>query len=61
MFSLFQVSHHNHGPNTLKVVSNTIKHGRELRLQSLNNYRKKVNLEPHTSFEEMTGANLHII
>ena len=52
---LFQVSHHNHGPETIKVISHSIKHGRQLRLQSLNNYRRMFNLDPHTSFEEMTG------
>lgn len=50
-----QVTHHNHGPETLKVASNTIAHGRQLRLQPLNNYRKMFHLEPHKSFEEMTG------
>ncbi|KAK6979623.1 prostaglandin G/H synthase 2 [Biomphalaria glabrata] len=49
------MSHHNHGPYTINVLKETILHGRQLRLQSLNNYRKRFNLDPYTSFEELTG------
>ncbi|XP_076436355.1 prostaglandin G/H synthase 2-like isoform X2 [Babylonia areolata] len=49
------MSHHNHGPSTLHVLRDSILHQRELRFQSLNNYRKRFNLPPLTSFEELTG------
>lgn len=45
----------NHGKYTIPVVKELIKHGRTLRLQSFNNYRKRFNLEAFTSFEELTG------
>ena len=50
-----QVTHHNHGAPTLHVALMTIKHGRELRLQSFNEYRKRFNLQPMKSFRELTG------
>ncbi|XP_059141342.1 prostaglandin G/H synthase 2-like [Physella acuta] len=49
------MSHHNHGPSTIGVVRDTILHGRKLRYQSLNNYRRRFNLEPYESFEDLTG------
>ncbi|XP_063423771.1 prostaglandin G/H synthase 2-like [Mytilus trossulus] len=45
----------NHGKYTVNVVKELIKHGRTLRLQPLNNYRKRFNLKPFKSFEELTG------
>ena len=50
-----QVSHHNHGKDTLDVGVQVIKYQRNLRMQSFNNYRKRFGLEPYKSFEEMTG------
>lgn len=50
-----QVTHHNHGMATLHVALMTIQHGRELRLQSFNEYRKRFNLPPFKSFRELTG------
>ena len=50
------MSHHNHGQYTLDVAIEVIKHQRELRMQSFNNYRKHFGLEPYKSFEEMTGT-----
>lgn len=49
------MSHHNHGPLTIPVLRDTILHGRELRFQSMNNYRRRFNLKPYESFEELTG------
>ena len=45
----------NHGKYTIPVVKELIRHGRTLRLQSINNYRKRFNLQAFTSFEELTG------
>ncbi|CAG2191006.1 COX2 [Mytilus edulis] len=45
----------NHGAITLPVVQKLIQNGRTLRLQSYNNYRKRFNLQPYKSFEELTG------
>lgn len=44
----------NHGKYTIPVVKELIKHGRTLRLQSFNNYRKRFNMRPLKSFEELT-------
>ncbi|XP_050414504.1 prostaglandin G/H synthase 2 [Patella vulgata] len=49
------MSHHNHCYMTLSVVRDTIKHGRELRLQSLNRYRQRFGLPAYKSFQELTG------
>ncbi|CAG5125570.1 unnamed protein product, partial [Candidula unifasciata] len=49
------MSHHNHGPSTIHVLKDTILQGRLLRFQPFNNYRKRFNLEPYTSFEDLTG------
>ncbi|CAG5135125.1 unnamed protein product, partial [Candidula unifasciata] len=50
-----QMSHHNHGPYTINVLRELILQGRSLKLQSLNNYRKRFHLEPYTSFQDLTG------
>nr|KAG5712100.1 hypothetical protein BaRGS_020826 [Batillaria attramentaria] len=52
------MSHHNHGPATIPVLRDSILHQRQLRLQSLNNYRKRFNLPAYTSFEELTGETV---
>ncbi|KAK7094706.1 prostaglandin G/H synthase 2-like [Littorina saxatilis] len=52
------MSHHNHGPGTLHVLRDSIIHQRQLRFQSLNNYRKRFNLAPYTTFEELTGETV---
>ncbi|KAK3088071.1 hypothetical protein FSP39_014318 [Pinctada imbricata] len=46
---------YNHGPFTIPVVRDLISHGRKLRLQPFNNYRKKFNMKPVKTFEELTG------
>lgn len=53
----------NHGKYTLAVVKELMKHGRTLRLQSFNNYRKRFNLPAHKSFQELTGQfkSLHLL
>lgn len=38
-----------------KVAVGTIKESRELRIQPFNEYRKRFNLEPYTSFRDFTG------
>lgn len=47
------------GQNTdhhvLHVAVEVIKESRELRLQPFNEYRKRFNLKPYTSFQELTG------
>ncbi|KAK3600358.1 hypothetical protein CHS0354_015956 [Potamilus streckersoni] len=50
-----RMSHHNHHPLTLHVAKETIEHGRQLRFQSLNQYRKRFGLPPIKSFLELTG------
>ncbi|KAJ8300006.1 hypothetical protein KUTeg_021525 [Tegillarca granosa] len=45
----------NHGPTTIPVVKQLIQHGRTLRFQSFNQYRKRFDLKPFKSFEELTG------
>ncbi|XP_014668726.1 PREDICTED: prostaglandin G/H synthase 2-like [Priapulus caudatus] len=50
-----RMSHHNHGPSTLHIAVATLKHGRLLRLQPFNEYRKRFGLRPYGSFEELTG------
>lgn len=37
------------------VAVRTIKESRQLRLQSFNEYRKRFNLQPYTSFRHFTG------
>lgn len=46
---------HNINAMVTKVAVGTIKESRELRLQSFNQYRKRFNLTPYTSFSEFTG------
>ncbi|KAL5011733.1 hypothetical protein ScPMuIL_010284 [Solemya velum] len=52
-----QMSHHNHSPMTLKVIKEAIEHGRQLRFQPLNQYRKRFGLKPYTSFQDLTGED----
>ena len=60
---MLQFTVKNHGKFTIPVVTKLIRHGRTLRLQSFNNYRKRFNLQAFTSFEELTGKKfiIHII
>ncbi|MFT7809070.1 prostaglandin G/H synthase 2 [Arapaima gigas] len=37
------------------VATKSIEHSREMHYQSLNNYRKRFNMRPYISFEELTG------
>ena len=55
MFFELQMAHHNHEKNTLEVAVSVIGHERALRMQSFNNYRRRFNLRPYESFEDMTG------
>ncbi|XP_074654071.1 prostaglandin G/H synthase 2-like [Tubulanus polymorphus] len=50
-----QIGPRNHGVYTLGVVKSVLHEGRELRLQSFNEYRKKYLLKPYESFQELTG------
>lgn len=54
-YYILQFTVRNHPHFGVKVAKNVIKHGRELRLQSYNNYRKRFNLQPFQSFEQLTG------
>lgn len=49
------LNHHNHGPVVLDVFKQVVRQGRELRLQSFNNYRLKFGMPKYTSFMELTG------
>lgn len=55
LFLRLQFGPHNHGPYTVPVVAELIKHGRTLRLQSFNQYRKRFDMKPYKSFEALTG------
>lgn len=59
MFVLEQIGG---GQNINKVILNVaegvIKESRELRLQPFNEYRKRFNLRPYTSFSDFTGIIL---
>lgn len=46
---------HNTNAVMAEVVLNTIKEGRQLRTQPFNEYRKRFNLKPYTSFRQFTG------
>ncbi|KAK9974332.1 hypothetical protein ABG768_022435 [Culter alburnus] len=46
---------HNIHPVVCKVAEGVIIESRELRLQPFNEYRKRFNLKPYTSFSEFTG------
>nr|ALG96656.1 cyclooxygenase [Macellomenia sp. JCH-2014] len=48
------MTYRNHGAVTQHVIKEVIEHGRELRFQSFNNYRKRFGLEPYTSFQQLT-------
>nr|QHX41555.1 prostaglandin G/H synthase 2 [Octopus vulgaris] len=50
-----QMTAYNHGVVTLHVAKEIIEHGRLLRLQSFNNYRRRFNLKPYKNFFELTG------
>uniref|UniRef100_A0A8C2FZI4 Prostaglandin G/H synthase 1 n=1 Tax=Cyprinus carpio TaxID=7962 RepID=A0A8C2FZI4_CYPCA len=54
-FSLGTFSGHNIHPVVRKVAEGVIIESRELRLQPFNEYRKRFNLKPYTSFSEFTG------
>ncbi|XP_052789635.1 prostaglandin G/H synthase 2-like [Mya arenaria] len=45
----------NHNEFTLPVAKQTIQHGRTLRYQSFNQYRKRFGLLPYKTFEDLTG------
>ncbi|XP_060744604.1 prostaglandin G/H synthase 2a [Tachysurus vachellii] len=38
-----------------KMATNVLEHSREMRYQSFNAYRKRFNMQPYRSFEELTG------
>lgn len=45
----------NVAPAVLKVAIKSIEDSRQMRYQSINAYRKRFNMKPYKSFEEMTG------
>ncbi|CAH1263434.1 PTGS2 [Branchiostoma lanceolatum] len=47
----------NIGPVNLKVAVETIKAGRKLRMQSLNQYRKRFGMPPYKTFLELTAGD----
>uniref|UniRef100_T1IVL4 prostaglandin-endoperoxide synthase n=1 Tax=Strigamia maritima TaxID=126957 RepID=T1IVL4_STRMM len=49
------LTRNNHAVLLQPVLKSAIKHGRQLRLQSYNEYRKRFGLEPKKSFFELTG------
>ena len=55
IFWCFQIYWGNHGPATIKVAKQVLQHGRQLRLQSLNNYRVEFGLDRYADFMDMTG------
>ena len=50
-----KVGPRNHDVTTLYVIKQIMEHGRELRLQSFNNYRARFGEKPYASFEELVG------
>lgn len=48
------IAGHNFGEAVRFVITSTIRQGRELRLQPLNQYRKVFNLPPHKTFLDLT-------
>lgn len=48
-------------PVVTHVAVRTIKESRELRIQPFNEYRKRFNLEPYTSFRQFTGKKGNIV
>lgn len=49
---------HNTHEAVLKVAEMVIKESRATRVQPFNEYRKKFNLKPYSSFEEFTGKHI---
>ncbi|KAL1022835.1 hypothetical protein UPYG_G00033020 [Umbra pygmaea] len=45
----------NVAPAVLMVAQKSIEHSRQMRYQSINAYRKRFNMKPYTSFEDLTG------
>ncbi len=55
-YNLLQVAGgRNVAPALLKVAMKSIEDSRQMRYQSINAYRKRFNMKPYKSFEEMTG------
>ncbi|XP_078685368.1 prostaglandin G/H synthase 2-like [Branchiostoma floridae x Branchiostoma belcheri] len=52
-----QIGPKNIGPVNLKVAVETIKHERNLRMQGLNQYRKRFGIPPYKTFLELTGGD----
>eukprot|EP00111_Clytia_hemisphaerica_P016397 TCONS_00048548-protein len=52
-----RVGPRNHDVSTLHVVKQIIEHGRQLRLQSFNNYRERFGETAYNSFEELVGSD----
>ncbi|XP_067109911.1 prostaglandin G/H synthase 2a [Osmerus mordax] len=42
-------------PSMVGVASKALEHGREMRYQSLNAYRRRFNMRPYSSFTDLTG------
>lgn len=51
---LFQFTFGNTGNNEEKLMKSVIQNGRDARLQSFNNYRRKFGLKPYRTFYEIT-------
>lgn len=49
---------HNSHEAVLKVAEMVIRESRATRVQPFNEYRKKFNLKPYSSFEEFTGKHI---
>ncbi|XP_076059748.1 prostaglandin G/H synthase 2-like [Oratosquilla oratoria] len=49
------LSARNHNPVLFPVLKKVIEHGRELRFQGFNAYRKRFQMQPYTNFEDLTG------
>jgi len=52
-----RVGPRNHDETTLYVVKQIIQHGRDLRMQSFNNYRERFSEKKYTTFEELVGSD----
>lgn len=48
-------------PAVLRVAIKSIEDSRQMRYQSINAYRKRFNMKPYKSFEDMTGKGLLLI
>lgn len=55
MIYSLQLTHKNHGTAVLDTFKLVMRQGRELRLQSFNNYRLKFGMPKYSSFTELTG------